>query len=204
MSAATTGSWLPYEIAEEFHWLSCAEESYEASIATMDASVIKLTLDDFVQCYTQAQAAQVTRCLFEAIGVAQTVRPCLCSSGEDALRKNSYENAFDHFVQDPRPQNETFPDRPNVMTPLNRPGYLYIAGGKYSDPQPHNEFTEDDEAIYEMVVACETGDSFEMRFGMFSMRFNAEQALWLWFHMSLAANSLGQHRWVGTNSKRVD
>ncbi|MGY3173838.1 hypothetical protein ACVWYU_003241 [Pseudomonas sp. TE12234] len=203
MSAATIGSEFRYEITEEFNWLNDVEDFYEASIATMDGSVITLALDDFVQRYTPAQAAQVTRCLFEALGAAQTVRPYLCSSGDEALRKNSYEDAFDHFAQDPRPQSETLPDRPNVMTPLNRLGYLYIAGGKYSEPQPHIEFTEDDEAIYEMVVACESGDSFEMRFGMFSMRFNAEQALWLWFHMSLAANGLGQHRWVGTNSKRV-
>jgi len=38
-----------------------------------------------------------------------------------------------------------------------------------------------------------------MRFGGYVMQFTVEQALWLWFHLSIAANCLGQHRWVSVS-----
>lgn len=83
------------------------------------------------------------------------------------------------------------------MTPFCHPNYLYIACGQFSDPQPQIDLFDGRETIYEMIVASENGLSFEMQFGIFRMRFSREQALWIWFHISLTANCLGQYRLLG-------
>ncbi|MHC8381259.1 hypothetical protein [Pseudomonas sp. LB3P14] len=80
---------------------------------------------------------------------------------------------------------------------LSTPNYLCMAVGEFSDPEPMIEPCNGEDAVYDMILATETGDSLEMSFGWFRMRFTKEQALWLWFHLSIAANCLGQHRWIG-------
>lgn len=188
-----------YEIAEEFHCVNRAEAFYDVSIARMDGAIIKLELDDFVKCYSADQAAQVARSLFEALGAMKKARLSLAIGIDDTSRKSSYEDAFENFAQDERIINKRLEKKPNVMTVFEHPNYLYITCGEFSDPQPRVELLNGDVAIYEMIVASEDGLSLEMKFGNFSMRFSREQVLWIWFHMSIAANCLGQYRWVRRN-----
>lgn len=103
MSASTLDSGFHYEIAEEFHRLNRAETYYDVSIAKMDGAIIKLTLDDFVQCYSAAQAAQVALSLFEALGAMKKSRSNHSTGMDDSLQKNSYEDAFSRFAQGERP-----------------------------------------------------------------------------------------------------
>ena len=81
------------------------------------------------------------------------------------------------------------------MRPLSQLDYLYVASGAFADSDPMIEINLDEGAIYDMAVGTKTGTRLEMRFGIFKMEFTEEQALWLWFHLSLAANCLGQYTW---------
>ena len=199
MGASTVGCGFKYEISEEFYWLNYVDEIYQASIATTDGTIIRITLDDFVQCYTSAQAAEVARCIFEALAAIKKARSDLPSLAKDAVKRNSYEDAFNHFAHDKLPTTKSPREKQVFMVSFAQRNYLYMAVGEFSDPDLTIELCDGEEAIYNMIVASETGDSLEMRFGMFSMHFTKEQALWLWFHLSIAANSLGQHHWVGAS-----
>jgi hypothetical protein len=197
MSASVVGNGFTYEISEKFHWLDYVDEFYDASIATKDGEIISITLDDFVQFYTVPQATVVARCLFEALATIKHARPDLSLSAADEVRKNTYEDAFNQFAPDRFSATKSQKERPILLTSVAQPNYLYMAVGEFSDPEPMIELCDGEDAVYDMIVASETGDSLEMSFGWFRTRFTKEQALWLWFHLSIAANCLGQHRWVG-------
>lgn len=197
MSASVVGNGFTYEISEEFHWLDYVDEFYDASIGTKGCEIIRLSLDDFVQFYTASQAAEIARCLFEALATIKHARPDLSLCVADGVRKNAYEDAFDQFSPDRSAAIRSEKDQQMLLTSLVQPNYLYMAGGEFADPEPMIELGDGEEAVYDMIVASETGDSLEMDFGSFRMYFTKEQALWLWFHLSIAANCLGQHRWVG-------
>lgn len=83
------------------------------------------------------------------------------------------------------------------MKPLPQTDYVYVASGAFADPEPMIEINLDEGAIYDMTIGTKTGKRLEMRFGIFMMEFTEEQALWLWFNLSLAANCLGRYAWRG-------
>lgn len=197
MSASVAGNGFTYEISEEFHLLDYVDEFYDASIGTKGGEIIRLSFDDFVQFYTASQSAEVARCLFEALAMIKHARPDRSLCVADRVRKNAYEDAFDQFSPDRSVATRSQKERQILLTTIAQPNYLYMAVGEFSDPEPMTELCDGEDAVYDMIVASETGDSLEMSFGWFRIRFTKEQALWLWFHLSIAANCLGQHRWIG-------
>ncbi len=191
------GCALEYEVFEVFHWLTSVDDHYEASISLQD-KIIRLSLDDFEQYYTTHQSAEVSRCIFEALVAIKGVTPKLISSIHPEAEKKTYTDVFNCFAHD-KSLVEKCPGDQDLLESLLHPGYLFIAGGKFIDPDPRVEFRSREDAIFSMFVATEIGDSLEMRFGGYVVQFTVEQALWLWFHLSIAANCLGQHRWVGAS-----
>lgn len=194
MSASAAGNEFTYEVIGQFHWLDYVDELYDASIETKGGEIIRLSLDDFVQSYTAPQAAEVARCLFEALATIKHASPDLTLCVADGIRRNAYEAAFDQFVPDRFTATKHQNEKQIFLTALEHQNYLYIGGGEFSDPEPMIELGHGEEAVYDMIVASETGENLEMDFGWYRMYFTKEQALWLWFHLSIAANCLGQHR----------
>lgn len=185
------GCALEYEAIEVFHWLTYVDDHYEASIALQD-KIIRVSLDDFEQYYTTHQAAEVARCIFETLVAIKGVTSGLFSSIDPTARKKTYADVFNCFANDKFFVAKRPRDRQGLMGGVLHPGYLFIAGGEFVDPDPRVEFRSREDAVFCMIVATETGDSLEMRFGGYMMQFTVEQALWLWFHLSIAANSLRQ------------
>jgi hypothetical protein len=163
-------------------------EFYEASVARMNGEIIKMTLDDFAHIYNANQATEVARSIFEALSVMKEARLAGCSP-IDAETQNEYEKVFDKFVPWKWSHSDSKKAKKNSLRPLFQTDYLYVASGAFAKL--------DESAIYDMTVGTETGKRLEMRFGISKMEFTEEQALWLWFHLSLAANCLGQFTWRG-------
>ncbi|MNF73823.1 hypothetical protein D3C84_558340 [compost metagenome] len=185
-----------YEVCEDFHRVEYINEFYEASIARMDGEIIKMTLDDFAHVYTTSQATQVARSIFEALSVMKEARLAGCSP-IDVVTQNEYEKVFDKFVPWKCSHSDSKKAKKNSTMPLSQTNYLYIASGAFADPEPRIENNLDKGAIYDMTIGTKTGKRLEIKFGTFKMEFTEEQALWLWFHLSLAANCLGQYAWRG-------
>lgn len=182
-----------YEISEEFHRVKPINEHYEITIGTMDGEIVKITLGDFVKPFTAKQAAEVARCIFEALSVIRETRLSRSSSIDDAL-SDEYEKVFNKFV----PGNSAR-SKHNLMFARDQKNHLYMVDGAFVDPEPTRKLLNDENAPYDISIASATGESLEMRIGMFSMDFFEGQALWVWFHLSLAANCLGQYTWRGDN-----
>ncbi|WP_047528811.1 hypothetical protein [Pseudomonas sp. 11/12A] len=183
-----------YEVCEDFHRVEYTNVFYEASIARMDGEIIKITFDEFAHVYTANQATEVARSIFEALSVMRETRLAGCSTF-DAVAPNEYEEVFDKFVPWKCSHSDLKKAKKNSLRPLSQMDYLYVASGAFADPAPMIEINLDEGAIYDMAVGTKTGARLEMRFGIFKMEFTEEQALWLWFHLSLAANCLGQYTW---------
>ncbi|MNN85629.1 hypothetical protein D3C81_2029450 [compost metagenome] len=77
---------------------------------------------------------------------------------------------------------------------LPDPDYLFIAGGEFIDPDPRIEFRSREDATLRMFVATKIGETIDMVIGGYIMEFTAEQALWLWFHLSIASDSWNHRR----------
>lgn len=193
------GSDLEHEEIEEFHWLGRAGDTYEASLA-LQCKIIRMTLDDFEQYYTMHQAADVARCIFDALVAIEEVNPGLFSPVDSSTKTKTYVDEFKCFANDRIIGTKLPEDGQGSLEILLDPDYLFIAGGEFVDPDPRVEFRSREDAIFRMFVATEIGDTIEMVFGGYMMKFTAKQALWLWFHLSIASDSLRHHRRVGVSS----
>lgn len=182
-----------YEISEEFQRVEPTTEYYELTIGTMDRKIIKIGFDDFVQPLTAKQAAEVARCIFEALSVMKESRLSRPSSIDDALEAE-YEKVFNRFFA-----GNSARSKHDLMVARDRKNYLYMSAGAFVDPEPSRKLLSDENASYDISIASATGESLEMRIGMFSMEFFEAQALWVWFHLSLAADCLTQYTWRGNN-----
>lgn len=182
-----------YEISEEFQRVEPTTEYYELTIGTMDRKIIKIGFDDFVQPLTAKQAAEVARCIFEALSVMKESRLSRPSSIDDALEAE-YEKVFNRFVA-----GNSARSKHDLMVARDRKNYLYMSAGAFVDPEPSRKLLSDENASYDISIASATGESLEMRIGMFSMEFFEAQALWVWFHLSLAADCLTQYTWRGNS-----
>ncbi|WP_454865974.1 hypothetical protein [Pseudomonas umsongensis] len=182
-----------YEISEEFQRVEPTTEYYELTIDTMDRKIIKIGFDDFVQPFTAKQAAEVARCIFEALSVMKESRLSRPSSIDDALEAE-YEKVFNKFVAGNSARSKN-----DLMIARDQKNYLYMSAGAFVDPEPSGKLLSDENASYDISIASETGESLEMRIGKFSMVFFEAQALWVWFHLSLAANCLTQYTWRGNS-----
>lgn len=192
------GTDLEYEEFEEFHCLGRAGVTYEASIA-LQCKVIRVTLDDFEQYFTTHQAADVAWCIFDALVAIEEINPRLFSPIDSSTKAKTYLDVFKCFASDST-SGTMFPeDGLGSLTILSDPDYLFIAGGEFVDPDPRVEFRSREDAIFRMFVATEIGDTIEMVFGGYVMEFTAKQALWLWFHLSIASDSW-RHRSVSDPS----
>jgi hypothetical protein len=186
------GSDLEFEEFEEFHWLGRTGDTYEASIA-LQGQLIRMTLDDFEQYYTVHQAADVAWCIFDALVAIEEIKPRLFSPIDSSAKAKKHLDVFKCFASD-RTSGTMFPeDGQGSLEILPDPDYLFIAGGEFVDPDPRIEFRSREDAIFRMFVATKIGDTIEMVFGGYMMEFTAKQALWLWFHLSIASDSL-HHR----------
>lgn len=195
------GTDLEYEEFEEFHWLGRPFDTYEASIA-LQCKTIRMTLDDFEQYYTVHQAADVAWCIFDALVAIEEINPRLFSSIDSSTKAKKYLDVFKCCASD-RTIGTMFPkDGQGYLEILPDPDYLFIAGGEFVDPDPRVEFRSREDAIFRMFVATEIGDTIELVFGGYMMEFTAKQALWLWFHLSIASDSW-HHRRVSDPSSGV-
>ncbi|KPU59468.1 hypothetical protein AN403_3104 [Pseudomonas fluorescens] len=195
------GSDLEYEEFEEFHWLGCAGVTYEASIA-LQCKIIRMTLDDFEQYYTVHQAADVARCIFDALVAIEEINPGLFSPIDSSTKAKTYLDVFKCFASDRISGTKFLEDGLGSLEILPDPDYLFIAGGEFVDPDPRIEFRSREDAIFRMFVATEIGETIEMVFGGYMMEFTANQALWLWFYLSIASDSL-HHRSVSDPSSEI-
>ena len=180
-----------YEISEEFQRVEPTTEYYELTIGTMDRKIIKIGFDDFVQPFTAKQAAEVARCIFEALSVMKESRLSRPSSIDEALAAE-YEKAFNKFVA-----GNSARSKHDLMVARDQEDYLYMSAGAFIDPESVRKLLSGESAAYDISIASATGESLVMRIGMFSMEFFEAQALWVWFHLSLAADCLGQYTWKG-------
>jgi len=182
------GTDLEYEELEEFHWLGRDGVTYEASIA-LQCKIIRVTLDHFEQYFTTHQAADVAWCVFDALVAIEEINPELFSFFDSSAKAKAYVDTFKCFASD-RISGTKFPeDGLGSLGILSDPDYLFIAGGELVDPDPRVEFRSREDAIFRMFVATEIGDTIEMVFGGYMLEFTAKQALWLWFHLSIASDS---------------
>lgn len=182
-----------YEISEEFHRVKHLNEFYEISIGTMDGEIIKITLDDFAQSFNAKQAAEVARCIFEVLTTMKETR-LSHSSSLDGAPLNEYEKVFNKFVP-----GKSGRSKQNLLKSWDQKNCLYIAAGVFIEPEAMLGLLHDKNAKYDITIASATGERLEMRLGMFAMEFTEQQALWMWFHLSLAADCLGQYTWRGDN-----
>lgn len=182
------GTDLECEEFEEFHWPGRTGDTYEASIA-LQCKIIRMTLDDFEQYYTVHQAADVAWCIFDALVATEEINPRLFSSIDSSTNAKKHLDVFNCFASD-RTSGTMIPvDGQGSLEILPDPDYLFIAGGELVDPDPRVEFRSREDAIFRMFVATKIGDTIEMVFGGYMMEFTANQALWLWFHLSIASDS---------------
>jgi len=149
------GCALEYEVAEVFHWLTSADDHYEASISLQD-KIIRLSLDDFEQYYTTHQSAEVSRCIFEALVAIKGVTPTLISSIHPEAEKKTYADVFNCFAHD-KSLVAKCPGDQDFLESLLQPGYLFIAGGKFIDPDPRVEFRSKEDAIFRMLWQLKLG-----------------------------------------------
>lgn len=185
------GTDLECEGFEEFHWPGRTGDTYEASIA-LQCQIIRMTLDDFEQYYTVHQATGVAWRIFDTLVAIKDINPRLFSL-IDSTKTKIYLDVFNCFASD-RVSGKIFPKNElGSLEILSDPDYLFIAGGEFVDPDPRIEFRSREDATFRMLVATEIGETIEMVFGGYMMEFTAKQALWLWFHLAIASDSL-HHR----------
>lgn len=192
------GTDLEYEEFEEFHWLGRPDDTYEASIA-LQCKTIRMTLDDFEQYYTVHQAADVAWRIFDALVAIEEINSGLFSPIDSSTKTKGYLDVFKCFSSE-RISGTMFPeDGMGSLEIFPAPDFLFIAGGEFVDPDPRVEFRSREDAIFRMFVATKIGDTIVLVFGGYMMEFTAKQALWLWFHLSIASDSW-HHRSVSDPS----
>jgi hypothetical protein len=178
-----------YETSEEFQRVKPINEYYELTIGTMDGKIVKMGFGDFVQAFTAKQAAEVARCIFEALSVMKETRLSRPSSIDEGL-SYEYEKAFNKFVA-----GNSSRSKHDLMVARDQKNYLYMSAGAFVDPEPTHKLPNDESASYDICIASATGEILEIRIGMFSIELFEAQAFWVWIHLSLAANCLPQYTW---------
>jgi len=157
--------------ATEMFTFSGSDERYLAAVKLTSSRLIRMTLHDFLACFTTRQAYEIASGLIKAV---------ISSFDHNHPKpdKSNIQTAHDHWTalierHDPFGSQETSDLLQVVMT-----GRHFLIEGALLDPEPMVEFKDGEEPIYDFQIRLE-GQYVLMCFGWVGWTLSRSEAQWL-------------------------